>query len=754
MKFDNKNFSRFLIGLSIIFLQISCAKDADLLSEYVINDTAEDSQNQVPKNIIKIPSDFDWNNIPDDYANSVFEINDHFDLNGEVIELPANVTLYFDEGQLENGTVEGDDTLISSASSEPIVEEVTFTGTYGNEYVRPHWFGAVMDGVTDDREAFVETLAYADSLNLKVLVDRDMFLDVEETGTKSIFLEDNTWIEGANDARIIVNNLLSPAFIIALTKNITIKNLNILYDQTYDTTFGWDVNTHYSNQMQLEHYLTARHNIIFNSSTPLSRSPIAFRAVLFMSGGENVILENVSFKSKGQTADKFIQWAVKFKEEFGANQTVVNGNGVTQVPKKIVFKNVLLDGIIMGIQGIVDDFYSIELKSYRYSDLQDVSGNNIGGAGVGGDYWMPPPHLFYINSDSSTDFISKNIQILNTVDYGNYIGSDLVRGSNGYCHSLKLVNDLENVVVDNYKSYRRDGLGDWGGITNGVFRNIYAESRMEIFNPDYKFNSLRFVGELNNTTITNMTLKDLSNKVSIYPMDYVWGNGVTMDNVNIFVNELNNSGAGPFGISGLNNTVINSSLSIESHTSLEDFRAVIFQDDNTLVNGENNYYEIEVNGWRSIDEQPIEKSIRVLLANSDNTNTNYARIIDTENNLVIEQTDNVRKDVWTKFEVVTLENGTSQKLDLEIPYGFKLLKLTASTVENLIPDIEITLGISSSQKDNLLQRVSKTIGVSSQTFNDETYVSGLKPIYLYANKEFGNIGKIEVEIEFIRISEY
>ena len=745
---------RTFIIIYIICLQISCAKDADLLSEYVINDTIAVEKEINFEKAIKIPSDFDWSNISDEYENQVLEINGAFDLKGQNIVLPSNVTLYFNEGHFENGTIEGDETFIYSDTGEPIVTDASFTGTYENEYVMPYWFGAVMDGVTDDRAAFVETLAYADSLGLKVLVDKDIFLDVEETGTKSIFLEDNTWIEGVNDARIIVNNLLSPAFIIALTKNITIRNVNILYDQTYDAGFGWNSNTHSANQVQLANYLTANHNIIFNSSAPISRSPIAYRATLFMSGGENITLENISFKSKGETADKFMQWAIKFKEEYAPNQTIHNGEGLTLVTKNIKLRDVVLDGVIMGIQGVVNDFYSIGLRSYRYSDLQDASGNNIGGNGIGGDYWMHPPHLFYFNSDSSVNNISNEIKIIDTIDYGIYIGTENVRGSNGYCHSLKLVNHVENVFVDNYASYRRDGLGDWGGITNGVFKNIYAESTIGIFDPDYKFNSLRFVGELNNTTITNMTLKDLSNKVSIYPMDYLWGNGVTMDNVNIFVNELNNLGAGPFGISGSNNTVINTSLSIENHTSLEDFRAVIFQDDNTLAQGENNYYEIKINGWRSIDEQPIEKSIRVLLANSDNTNTNYARIIDTENNFVVEQSNNVRKDFWTKIELVTLGNGTSQKMNIEIPNGFKLQKLTASTVENLIPDIEITFGTSNNQKDNLLQRVSKTIGVSSQTFNDETNLGGLKPIYLYANKDFENIGKIEVELEFKRITEY
>ncbi len=733
---------------------MSCAKDADLLSEYVVNDIAENSENQTPKDTIKIPSNFDWNNIPDDYANSVFEIIDHFDLNGEVIELPANVTLYFDEGQLENGTVEGDDTLISSDSRESIVDDVTFTGTYENDYVMPYWFGAVMDGVTDDRAAFVETLAYADSLGLKVLVDKDIFLDVEETGTKSIFLEDNTWIEGADDARIIINNLYSPAFIIALTKNITLKNLTFLYDQSYDSTFGWNISMHNENQYQLANYLTNHHNIIFQSSFPVSRSPISYRAALFIAGGENLNFDNITLKSKGETADKFIQWAIKFKEEFSANQTIVNDSGITQVPNSIILNNITLDGIIMGIQGIVEDFHSLGLKSFRYSDVQDYNGNNIGGKGIGGDFWMPPPHLFYLNSDSSINYKTKNVEIINTVDYGNYIGAESVRGINGYCHSLKLVDEIEDITVENYYSYRRDGLGDWGNITNGIFNNIYAESKLDIFNPLHKFNSLRFVGDLTNVNITNLTLKDISEKLTVYPLDHLWGNNVTMDGVDVYVNELGNTGGGPFGISGSNNTVVNSSLNIEDHASLDNFTSVIFNDDVTLNQGLNNYYDISVNGWRSIDEQPMEKCVRVLLANSGNFNSNYAKINDVANDYVLEQIDNVRKDIWTKKEELFLGSDTRQKMDLEIPYGYKLHKIEARTVENLTSDIIVTVGTNSSEKDNLLRTISNNIGISYHTFLDDEAIGGVKPIYVYGSKSFGGIGKIIFTLQFVRMSDY
>lgn len=742
---------RTFIIIYIICLQISCAKDADLLSEYVINDTNAVEKGINFENAIKIPIDFDWSNIPDEYENQVLEINGAFDLKGQNIVLPVNVTLYFNEGHFENGTIEGDETFIYSDTGEPIVTDASFTGTYENEYVKPHWFGAVMDGVTDDRDVFVETLAYADSLGLRILIEKDIFLDVEETGTKSIFLEDNTWIEGVNGSRIIVNNLLSPAFIVALAENITLKNITIFYDQNYDANYGYDSQMAISNSTQIENYLVENRGLIFNGQDPVWRGQVNFRYTILLEAAKNVLFDNVKMIAKGSTADSFMVGAIKLKEEYSANQIISNNSATTSICNNIYFKNLVIDGAIMGIQGIVDNLTIDGLKSYRYSDVQSSDGNLIGGK----NYWMPPPHLIYLNSDSSIDYSCKNINILNSIDYGNYIGSTNVRATvSGYCNSLKLVDSLENVVVENYKSYRRDGLGDWGGIKNGLFNNIYAESRIEVFNSDYKFSSLRFLNPLENVSISNLTIKDVSEYLEIYPMNYSLGNNVTMDAVNVVVNKLNNTVAGPFGISGSNNSVINSKLIINNHVSTENYSAIIYHDNKTLEEGENNYYDIEVKGWRPLGNEPAEKSPRVLLANSKNTNSNYAKINDLDNNFLIEQIDNIKKDAWTKSKLVSLNNSTAQNVNLDIPSGYKLSRIRASIEEGILNDVQITLGTSETQKANILYSISNSANFLSRNFVDGDVIEGPKSIYLFSNKKFENTGKINIEIELERYTSY
>ncbi|MFI8604782.1 hypothetical protein ACIGCP_09990 [Cellulophaga baltica] len=740
-----------MMAVFLLFSGVSCKKDTEF-SETVLLPEEEVIINV--ENTIVIPENFDWSNIPADYKDAVWDIQFDFDLNAATIVLPEGVTLYFTGGSLSNGTVTGDGTsTIVSKTKYQIFEGIDLAGTFVEEqYLMPYWFGAIMNGITDDRDVFVETLAQAHAVTARVMVDKDIFLDVEQTGTKSIFLEDNTWIEGKNDANIIINSLYSPAFYLILIKDITIKNLIILYDQSYDASFGWDTSIIEDNILQLRYYLEREKEITFSQSTPLwNGGPVSFRALFSIESSESIKLENIEFKAKSNTADGFIQEAIKFKEQFSANQNVINDVGVTSISKQITLSNITMDGVLMGIQGIVEDLTIDNLKSYRYSDAQSADGSNIGGAG----YWMPPPHLIYLNMDSSVNGLHpKNISIKNTIDKGEYVGSNETRGSNGYCHSLKLVDHIENVTVENYQSFRRDGLGDIGGVINGFFKNVYAESTSDIFDPNWKFNSLRFVGALTNTVLEDITVIDNSDIAKIYPMDFTEGNYVTWDNIQVFVNELNTSSVGFFGIFGSNNTIVNSSLTINKHTSKALFNGLIFHDDETLANGSNNHYEITVNGWRTIDDDYLGESCRMLFANSDNTNINYAKVEDTSNNFITEQYGNLKTDIWTRTELVILKGGISQKLKINIPAGFMVQKISANTLEKLESGVKLTLGTSNTLKSNLISSISESSGLVVKQVNELIATNGNREIYLHGDKDFNNTGKLEIILELVRGSQY
>ena len=112
-------------------------------------------------------------------------------------------------------------------------------------------------------------------------------------------------------------------------------------------------------------------------------------------------------------------------------------------------------------------------------------------------------------------------------------------------------------MIDGYKSYRRDGLADMQNITNGTFKNMYAESETSIFQDRYKFNTLRFLGNLDNVVFDNMTLKDNSLTSTVYPLDSADGVNVLLRGVDVIT-----TSPGCFRLRGSNNNIEDSSLNM------------------------------------------------------------------------------------------------------------------------------------------------------------------------------------------------
>lgn len=81
--------------------------------------------------------------------NIIYKIVSDIDLNGETLTLPANVTLDFQGGSISNGVITG--------------------SSIKNTYLRPEWFGAKGDGITDDSVAFQMTVNLCKSTNCKVI---------------------------------------------------------------------------------------------------------------------------------------------------------------------------------------------------------------------------------------------------------------------------------------------------------------------------------------------------------------------------------------------------------------------------------------------------------------------------------------------------------------------------------------------------------------------------------------------------------
>ena len=91
----------------------------------------ESQQREADNDLVRIiPLAFDWQNIPEDYSNSIWEIRYDFDLAGQSIILPENVTIRFNGGVLGNGTLRGDQSIIETKTENQIFDDLDLKGSF------------------------------------------------------------------------------------------------------------------------------------------------------------------------------------------------------------------------------------------------------------------------------------------------------------------------------------------------------------------------------------------------------------------------------------------------------------------------------------------------------------------------------------------------------------------------------------------------------------------------------------------------
>ena len=94
-----------------------------------------------PKVVAKVQNKFNKPNV-------IYKITKDYDLNHCILTIPEGCTLQFEGGTITNGDVIGD---------------------INNDFIRPEWFGAKGDGVTDDSVAFQMAVNLCKSTNCKVI---------------------------------------------------------------------------------------------------------------------------------------------------------------------------------------------------------------------------------------------------------------------------------------------------------------------------------------------------------------------------------------------------------------------------------------------------------------------------------------------------------------------------------------------------------------------------------------------------------
>lgn len=138
------------------------------------------------------------------------------------------------------------------------------------------------------------------------------------------------------------------------------------------------------------------------------------------------------------------------------------------------------DGVLMGVVGGPAKASFTRITRYRYADLQDAAGANVGGIGQ----WFAPPHLFYLFGSVANPMTAT---LKDIVDLGQFVGNPLRRTvGSGYMNSIKL--ELANgSSIDGYYSRCLDGgmgvLAN-GATVGGSVKNAYflADSTIKDLN--------------------------------------------------------------------------------------------------------------------------------------------------------------------------------------------------------------------------------------------------------------------------------
>lgn len=119
-----------------------------------------DSPNEFKKLIIKAKNSH----------SRIIDVDRDYNLQGDIMELPANCVLRFSGGILSNGTLYGHNTCIEAPLTVIFGKDIIIDGSWNVDYSYPEWFGAKGDGKTDDRVPI--QLSLNSFINTKLLPHR------------------------------------------------------------------------------------------------------------------------------------------------------------------------------------------------------------------------------------------------------------------------------------------------------------------------------------------------------------------------------------------------------------------------------------------------------------------------------------------------------------------------------------------------------------------------------------------------------
>lgn len=418
---------------------------------------------------------------------------------------------------------------------------------------------------TDNWEGVTKAFEAASQEGFVLVVDRPVFIHVGTDVERPIFVDNNTTVRFTKEGRFILDNELIPSFVIANSSNINFENWQIEYvgetpvDKASVTgyymkgVFHPEPGSHAPvaggfNDSTLTHWLAMHRHVRFDNILggvhELWHGPTNPHSIFYVIGEcANISVQHMkAFVPQNAPVNRFLPMLFSSLSGFRSDRTVTSKSAFTDanvaIPRKFTFNDIDLDGYYFGWQGEYLESTFNHIRAHRYGDLEAPDGSNGGGK----DKWYAPPHLFYLNDDTSyTKKPNSDVTITDVIDYGNRVGHarDLP-GSvklSGYANSLKIGG--KDILVSGYVSYRPDGLFDLLRCDNMTIRDVTATYDSSFIND--LFFGIRFPDkEYHDLVLENISLTDVAPRTIKAPISDNHDNGnrnIQFRNVRVYIHQ-------------------------------------------------------------------------------------------------------------------------------------------------------------------------------------------------------------------------
>lgn len=392
------------------------------------------------------------------------------------------------------------------------------------------------------------------------------------------------------------------------------------------------------------------------------------------------------------TASQLVQVAVGVNPDWtpGLAVTASTPQNSTNlvIPTNVLFQDFIFDGYCMGVVGQGVNFQMKHCTFMRYSDFQaptsiDPNGYLVGSSG----YWFAPPHAFYF---ATTGVYNISFSLDAIDDLGIRVGLPIQRSTgSGFLTSFKgaLANGS---TIRGYRSFRIEGGFQ---LTAGTTALGYADQLEVYFNSTACLNNQSAGAGASPGILfpSSSPLLDVTVKAKIVdqapvPAYFPLGSDSTSGHTNLIVDfdivgqdwpatnysytsttgatstSTYASGNSPgFGFGGTGNIIKARVLFVAMTNTAQNTRGVIANAGSTA----SNYckWEVEILGWRTLTGSNLDaqKSIITITKGAVN-NTNYIKMIDVNNQYVVEVKGAKMVESWTQDGIFTPTAGATYSL--------------------------------------------------------------------------------------------